>query len=61
MVSLAPVAIEAPIGTHTSLLLSSGEWVRRPHVNTEIDWKAFKEAVDKINKLKDERNENSCD
>ena len=49
------VAIEAPMGTHQCLLHSDGRIERIPIVNNKIDWKAFEEAVCKINKLKDKR------
>ena len=49
------VVIEAPIGTHQCLLHSDGRVERIPIVNNKIDWKAFEEAVCKINKLKDKR------
>lgn len=52
------VVIEAPIGTGLSVVLSDGRVKRIPFINNQIDWKAFEEAVCKINKLKDRDYEN---
>lgn len=53
------VVIEAPMGTHKCLLHSDGRIERIPFINNQIDWKAFEEAVNKINKRKDATDENS--
>ena len=47
------------MGTETIVVHSDGKVERIPFANNQIDWKAFEEAVCKINKLKDEHNENS--
>lgn len=48
-----PVVIEAPMGTETIVVHSDGKVERIPITNNQIDWKAFEEAVLKINKLRD--------
>ena len=46
------VHIEAPMGSETIVVQSDGRIKRIPFVNNQIDWKAFEEAVNKINKLR---------
>lgn len=50
--TLRTVAIEAPMGTETILVYTDGKVERIPFVNNQIDWKAFEEAILKINKLR---------
>lgn len=45
------VVIEAPMGTDTIVVHTDGKIERIPFTNNQIDWKAFEEAVCKINKL----------
>ncbi|MGL5015453.1 MAG: hypothetical protein ACRC6V_14390 [Bacteroidales bacterium] len=47
-----PVVIEAPIGTGVTVVHTDGKVERIPFVSHQIDWKAFEEAVLKINKLR---------
>lgn len=47
-----PVVIEAPIGTGVTVVHTDGKVERIPFVGHQIDWKAFEEAVLKINKLR---------
>ena len=46
------VVIEAPIGTGTTVITSDGKSIHIPFTNEGIDWKAFEEAINKINKLR---------
>ena len=47
------VVIEAPMGSETVVVTTDGKIHRIPFIQNQIDWKAFEEAVKKINKLKD--------
>lgn len=49
------VVIEAPMGTGTYTIDLDGKVKYIPFSNGGIDWKAFEKAIEKINKLKENK------